>query len=158
MIYLKKYEGFFDFLKGKKKESDSEVTLFSDIIDCYIDLEMLDVKDDLINGDILDRSLFRYPFREDDLEKSARELMDYHLNRLGLESFYRGDNYITFHIQFLENPEVEKVILNGSEKVKNILNCKVKIFRRKVLNKIENSENIYEHFVTISIKSNSKII
>ena len=157
MKHLKLYEGFFDFLKKDKKEN-KEVHL-DDIKDCFIDLDMLDVKDDLINGDKLDRSLFRYPFTEDDdLEKSARDLVYINDNSLGLESFYRGNNHITFHIRFLENPEVEKVILNGTEKVKNIFNCKVKIFRRKVLNKIDSSENIYEHFVTISIKSKSKII
>jgi hypothetical protein len=152
MKHLKLYEGFFDFFK---KDKNKEIHL-DDIKDCFIDLDMLDVKDDLINSDILDKSLFPYPFREDDLDKTYREFLD---------SLYPSDssieleeNHIIFHIQFLENTEVEKIIIEGSEKVKKLLNCKVKIYRKKVLNRIEDSEKIYEHFVTILIKSNSKII
>jgi len=145
---LKTYEGFLDFFKKKEKK---EIYL-DDIKDCYIDLDFFDVKDDLINGDILDINLFPHPFREDDMDKIYREFLNslYDSN----SSLIIEDNYVVFHIQFIENPEVEKYIIESSERVKKLFDCKVKIFRRSVIN----TEKINEHFVTILIKSKSKII
>ena len=67
------------------------------------------------------------------------------------------DNYIVFHLQFIENPEIEKYIIESSERVKKLFDCKVKIFRRSVIHS-KYPEKINEHFLTILIKSKSKII
>jgi hypothetical protein len=158
MKYLELYEGFFDFFNKKKKNQ----IYLDDIKDCFIDLDMHNVKDDLINVDYLYINMFPYPFRETDYERDGRIFMQSIINNNpnlhGETSLEINDNTLIFHIQFLENTEVERIIIEGCERVKKLFNCKVKIFRRKNINKIENSQKIYEHFVTILIKSKSKII